>query len=452
LERCIGAAIQHLSARDLEQLQALPSLVGGVQEALAAFRLRQQQAGATSVSLEREFAAFSEAIHGLVEALQFHDITRQQVEHVIDSVDHILSEQYGRRTTSPPSPHHTAVMELQRQQLLGAAKTFAASVQRIHNELKHVAKRGSEMEAETTLLLGLVAEDHQSSFFCEMERCFTGLLAAVGNCAAVNDEGARTTAELQRMIAGLQGCVDEVRAIWLQVNRLALNATIEAIHLGRAGEPLSVVAGSMQTLYADAEERSGNTEDALGRLRTAISSVTPMPIQEASSQAPSDAIPVTEELRTRIDELHVSSEGSLACSQRIRAVAATLIAEVRLAADRFTVGELVAETLDRSCATLQQITAGRNIDSARVTSSLQNPHRALHHACGTRSSRTDDSYSGARSAGRIKLPDCPGNAARSWRRGGIVLDGDYSYDCCRYKKPLQARNTTRRYGQSNFDG
>ena len=128
LERCIGVAIQHLSARDLEQLQAFPSLVGGVQEALAAFRL--QQASATSVSLEREFAAFSEAIHGLVEALQFHDITRQQVEH------------------------------------------------------------------------------------------------------------------------------------------------------------------------------------ALGRLSTAISSMTPMPIKETSSQAPSDTVPATEELRTRIDELHVSSEGS----------------------------------------------------------------------------------------------------------------------------------------------
>ena len=192
LERCIDVAIQHLSARDLEQLQALPSLVGGVQEALAAFRLRQQQASATSVSLEDEFAAFSEAIHGLVEALQSHDITRQQVEH------------------------------------------------------------------------------------------------------------------------------------------------------------------------------------ALGRLSTAISSMTPMPIKETSSQAPSDTVPATEELRTRIDELHVSSEGSLACSQRIRAVAATLIAEVRLAADRFTVGELLAEALNRSRATLHQLSAGGSIDPARVGSSLQN--------------------------------------------------------------------------------
>ena len=186
LERCIDTAIQHVSERDFEQLQALPSLVSAVQEALAAFRLRQQQASASSVSLDREFAAFSEAIHGLVEALQFHDITRQQVEHVVDSLDHILSERNGHRSTSHPSPHDAAVMDLQRQQLQGAAKTFAASVQRIHEELKQVSIRGSDMEAETKSLLGLMAEDQQSSFFCEMKRCFTGVLAAVESCAAVD--------------------------------------------------------------------------------------------------------------------------------------------------------------------------------------------------------------------------------------------------------------------------
>jgi hypothetical protein len=35
---------------------------------------------------------FSQAIHGLVEALQFHDITRQQVEYVVDVLGYILSE------------------------------------------------------------------------------------------------------------------------------------------------------------------------------------------------------------------------------------------------------------------------------------------------------------------------------------------------------------------------
>ena len=371
MEQSISLAIQHLSRRDLQQLEALPSLVAAVQEALAAFRLRQQQANATSVSLAREFAAFSEAINGLVEALQFHDITRQQLEHVIESLDHILSDAHSRGPTRRPSPADVAVMDLQRQQLLGAANTFASSVQRVKQGLTEAATRGYEMEAETKTLLGLVTEDQQSSFFGDMERCFAGVLGAVESCAAVQDDTAKTTGELQRATAALQSCVDDVRTIWLQVNRLALNATIEAIHLGPAGEPLSVVAGSMLTLYGNAEQRCNETGESLATLRGAVSSMMPAPTQLPSSPVPSDSDAMTGELHMSITELGASSERSLACSKQISAVAATLCAEVRSASDRFTVGKLVEETLDRTCGILQKISAESSMEPARSTGGLE---------------------------------------------------------------------------------
>ena len=78
-----------------------------------------------------------------------------------------------------------------------------------------------------------------------------------------------------------------------------------------------------------------------------------------------------DELQTRIDELHASSERSLTCSKQISAVAATLCAEVRSASDSFTVGNLVDETLDRSCGMLQRITAESDIDPARAARGLE---------------------------------------------------------------------------------
>lgn len=371
LEQYIDVAIQVVSDRDLQQLEALPSLVGTVQEALAAFRLRQQQANATSVSLAREFAAFSEAINRLVEALQFHDITRQQVEHVIESLDHVLSDCDGRGPTTRLSPADVGVMDLQRQQLLGAAETFASSVQRVKQELTQAATRGQEMEAETKTLLGFVAEDQQSSFFADMERCFAGVLGAVESCAAVQDDMTSTTGELQRATAGLQSCVDDVRTIWLQVNRLALNATIEAIHLGPAGEPLSVVAGSMLTLHGNAEQRSDETGDSLATLRGAVLSMIPASTHFPTSPVPSDSDAMLDELKTSIAELSASSERSLTCSKQISAIAAALCADVLSASDSFTVGKLVEETLDRSCGTLQRISAESDVDPARTTSGLE---------------------------------------------------------------------------------
>lgn len=371
LECYIGRAIQHVSEEDIHQLEALPSLVGAIEEALAEFRLRQQEANATSLRLADEFTAFSGTINGLVEALQFHDITRQQVEHVVESLEHLLRDARHSEPAACPPPEVAAVVDLQRHQLLAAAKTFEASVGRVTQELKQVAALGRKMEAETKTLLGLVEEDQQSPFFSRMERSFAGVLAAVTSCAAVNDETASTTAELRRTIAGLQDCVDDLRAIWRKINRLAMNATIEAVQLGQAGEPLSVVAGSMQTLHSDAEKRSGDTEESLGNLSSAVLSMMRDASDGPASPAPSDDASMIDELKTRMDELHASSERSLTCSKQISAVAATLCSEVRSAADSFTVGNLVDETLYRSCGILQRITAASDIDSVRAARGLE---------------------------------------------------------------------------------
>jgi methyl-accepting chemotaxis protein len=371
LEGYIGRAIQHVAERDTKQLEALPSLAGAIEEALTAFRLRQQTASATSLRLADEFMTFSGTINGLVEALQFHDITRQQVEHVVESLEHLLAEARDSRPTACPSPEVVAIMDLQRHQLLGAARTFEASVEAVNKELKQVAALGRKMEGETKTLLGLVAEDQQSSFFQSMERSFAGVVAAVASCDAVKDDTARTTAELRGTIAGLHGCIDDLRAIWLQVKMLAMNATIEAVHLGPAGEPLSVVAGSMQILHSDAEKHSGYTEDALANLSSAVLSMMPGSGEGPASPAPSDNTSMIDELKARMDELHASSERSLICSKHISAVAAALCSEVQSASDGFTVGNLVDETLDRSCGMLQRITAASGIDPARTTSRLE---------------------------------------------------------------------------------
>ncbi|WP_321478227.1 methyl-accepting chemotaxis protein [uncultured Paludibaculum sp.] len=371
LECYIGRAIQHISEGDSQQLAAIPSLVGAIEEVLGAFRLRQQEASATSLRLADEFTALSETINGLVEALQFHDITRQQVEHVIESLEDLLNDARHSVPTACPLPEVVAVVDLQRQQLLGAAKTFESSVQRVNRELKQVAALGHKMVAETRTLLGLVTEDQQSSFFPKMERAFAGVLSAIASCCVANDDTVRTQAELRHTISGLQGCLDDLRVIWRRINRLAINATIEAVHLGPAGEPLSVVAGSMQTLYLNAEKRSGETEDSLANLRSAVMSIVLGSNDGPAASEPSANASIVDELKARVDELHASSERSVAYSKRIGAVSATLYSDVRSASEGFAVGDLVAETLDRTCGTLQRITAASDIDAVHAARGLE---------------------------------------------------------------------------------
>jgi len=364
----IDLSIEQISALDVRQLAALPALIGAVETSLEAFRQRQQQANETSASLAGKFKSFSEAINDIATAVQFHDITRQQIEHVVESLTHLVGDGDVHGRTACPSADDLAVVELQRRQLLGAAGAFAASVEQVKCQLEQVASGGREMAREAETLLGLAQGQH-GSFFDQMERCFAGVLAAVSNCNTLNDETANAAAELQRSIAGLQSRVAVIRAISFRINRLALNATIEAVHLGAVGEPLSVVAGGMQALRVEVEKRSDETESSLDALKGAVLSTA------ATAQAPNSALrsgdtAVTDELRTRIDELHVSSERSLTCSKQISAAAANLCADVQLASDSFTVGDLFDEALDRCCGVLQRITAECGLQEAGTASGL----------------------------------------------------------------------------------
>ena len=363
LEQCLDLTLQHVSELDIQQLATLPSVVGEVERSLQAFRFRQQQAAMTSVSLAHELESYSEAISRLVTAIQFHDITRQRIEHVIESLAHLLGGADPPARRSGPSLEEIAMIELQNRQLVGASQAFSASVQEVKLELQQVATQVRHMDGEAKALLGLAAEDQQESFFSRMERGFAGVLTAVSNSTDLSTQTTTASIELQRIGADLRACIHDIRATWLEINRLAINSVIRAVHLGAAGEAMSVVAGAMQCVYGDAEQRSDKTEESLASLMKAVFSMAP-PRNE-------DSAPVVDELQNRIVDLHESSERSLACGEQISAAAAKLCEGVEATLDGFTVGSLFKETVDRCCGILQKITAESNVRAVHKKDGFQ---------------------------------------------------------------------------------
>lgn len=379
LEDYINLTMLRVSEVDSRQLKALPALVAAVERSLRAFRLRQQKAGTTSVRLGDEFKAFSEAIGGLVGALQVHDGTRQQVEHVVESLERILGTGNAGDRTPPPPADEFAVIDLQRQQLLSASKAFGESVRGIKLALERIAAQGREMQGEMKCLLDL-AEDQHTTFFHQMEQCFEGVLASVSGCAALDVETTAATAELRLTIDRLHVCVKDIGAIELEINNLALNATIKAIHLGTAGEPLSIIAGAMQTLHTDASVRSRDTEKALGALNGMVESML-QPEGPPATEAGSGNTAVTREMRTRIDELHAASERGLASSKELNSVAASLSANVQSASDNFTVGALFDDAIHRCCGILERVTAGQDSRRPRAAGAVE--HLATRYTMQT---------------------------------------------------------------------
>jgi len=172
-----ASVIQTRHAKDL------PALISGTLASLLSFRDMQDKAHDSSVRLGSEYGAISDSFKKLIVSIQFHDITRQQVEHVIEVLQRLSSESGDEgRSTSRRSRGVSAVLALQSAQLADAGEKFATSVLSVERNLEDIAGHVLEMVDESRALSGL-RKDEKGSFFLPMEQDCRAILTRLGDTA-----------------------------------------------------------------------------------------------------------------------------------------------------------------------------------------------------------------------------------------------------------------------------
>ena len=92
LDRSVQFSIRSGSDLRVRQLKELTALIADVIKSLEAFEGRRRQAAETSAYEAAQYEAVCSAVDGVVRSVQFHDITRQQVEHVVEALGQLRSE------------------------------------------------------------------------------------------------------------------------------------------------------------------------------------------------------------------------------------------------------------------------------------------------------------------------------------------------------------------------
>ncbi len=113
LDQKVQSALQRGAELRITQLKEMPALIASVLDSLRLFEERRHLALESSERQAAQYAEVCAAIDDLVGSIQFHDITRQQVEHVIEALRHVRA--------SSGSPDIRAILALQSSQLAGAA-------------------------------------------------------------------------------------------------------------------------------------------------------------------------------------------------------------------------------------------------------------------------------------------------------------------------------------------
>ena len=356
LEQGVQSAIRSGSDLRVKQLKDLPALIAGVVNSLKAFEERRTRAIESSADQALQFGAVRDAMDDLVRSIQFHDITRQQIEHVVQAVRQLESEyasDRGHLNCLPPTG--CALLTLQSSQLSGAARAFDSSIKDIERDLESIAVRVRKMAETSRELMGISADD-QGSFFLEMEGHFTAILEMLSTSFTAQAGMESTAGRLEETIAEMARSIAEIRGVEIRIQRIATNATIQSAHIGAAGDALSVIAKVMHQLALDSNTNTEDVAGALEEMSEATSRVSGGPEHEASGVA-SDTDAITGEMRSAVVELHSSSESALSRVNQLAALGAQLAGDIGAVRGDFSVGVLFAQIVTRARDELERIGA-----------------------------------------------------------------------------------------------
>jgi methyl-accepting chemotaxis protein len=182
-----------------------------------------------------------------VTSLQFHDITRQQVEHAAAAFER----------AGEISPGEAALLvkicDLEGAQLEHAREAFLAAVTQVKESLARIASSVRQMSEQASAVM---AGGGDGTFLGEMEQGFAGIRTALAECAESRHSLGMVANAVADEVREMSGFLAAIEEIGIRMQRIALNANVKAILMGEQGCALGAVADAIQRLAAESSSQT----------------------------------------------------------------------------------------------------------------------------------------------------------------------------------------------------
>jgi len=278
------------SAQDTELSGVLSSTSHSLED-LISINSRCSSFGALISSISSEVSG---NISEVVSSMQMHDMTRQQVEHIVEALERLLANL--KQANSDGEPHENLrrlvieagdVCELQSAQLRHATNELCNAVVSIVENLRDVASKQSSMAAETLTTTG-IADSAGGSFMDTMGRGLSTVTSVLARCAQADRDMAATLQRVAETLQEITGFVTDIEEIGSEIDLIALNAQVKAAHTGKEGAALGVLAEAIKRLSVDAVNQTAAVSEIL------------LQINASTAHLFSEATEETEQLGARI--------------------------------------------------------------------------------------------------------------------------------------------------------
>lgn len=383
----LAESIESQSGLFLDQSAALMAIIDQNLEKFRIFEDRQhQQAGRILNNAVANLAAMREKHHNSTKALktlsvrwdelsrnfgkvvssvQFHDITRQRIEHVRDALSELTEPlqgsgagengKKGKSNSGIDTGRITLVAdtcELQAVQLRHARDELVTAVRTIIENTRNIVRNVKEMTDETGLLVGVNGNDGRS-FFADLEGGLASLISAVSDYVSVNRELSAALFRVTGTVEKMSSFVNEIEKIGLRMKMVALNASVHAAHIGEEGLGLGILADALHPLSVETSSQIGAIA---GALNTIIASSRELldNISGDAADPKQDTERMADRLEAMMAPLRRLDEHNLSLLANIDGIAQDLSADV----DRTTTAISVHERIDQAVGEVDAVLTG----------------------------------------------------------------------------------------------
>ena len=288
------------SVQDRELSGVLASASGSLEE-LVSVNTRCSSFGSLVSSVSSEVSG---NIGEVVSSMQMHDMTRQQVEHIVEALERLSHKMLDTVAGSDPESYRKLIIEagdvceLQSAQLRFASSELCGAVHSIVDNLREVASKQELMASESLATAG-VADSSGGSFMDDISRGMGKVTAVLASCAASDREMSVTLSKVADTMQEVSGFVTDIEEIGSEIDLIALNSQVKAAHTGTEGAALGVLAEAIKRL----------SDDAI--TQTELVSQTLVQVNDSTEHLFHDATEETEQLGARIETMEQELEGIL---------------------------------------------------------------------------------------------------------------------------------------------
>jgi hypothetical protein len=322
-------------------------------ESIKPLQEKRSAASAAVNDIASRYESISRSIGKVVSGLQFHDITRQRIDHYAQAIREIGASLSGSRDDdwNRKLASSAEIGRLQTAQLRHIKQDLLQAVSGMKSGLRNLVQEVKEISLETGRLTGSAFQAGES-FWGEIKKSLVFLQGAAAEYSQIHGEISTTISSVGGIVDDISNFAQEIKQIGTRMQIIAMNASVNASRIGAEGMSLGVLAQETQDLAGETVAQISAISEVL---KSAIASAHELSDQHLGSMANRPEKTMTmdrefEEMESRMQAADVFVAEAL---REMKEFSAALSTDVESAVASFQSPEAFAESMDCACERLE---------------------------------------------------------------------------------------------------